>query len=646
MRLFLCITLLAVSLAAFTAVKIEQVGDAFTVTGDIYTAKVTKDGALSSLMIGEVEFMAPPTVIGWNGKPTILPGVFAAPMNQWYKPYLLPGGAVMRENTIRAEGNGWWIEYAFGADFVDFTYNGAPEGGRGFRAGYPPAELYLSLSHDLGRASDPENQGELGWPVNRPHEPGNYTILAKNGAGFHATDVTRMQAINHGWVTAEPHRLDLLIYNTYDPAQKPITHRWQLFTKADLAHSVTMEIMSPNPDHIFPENKPIVFPVKVTALYGHTLAGTLAFKGSPYVWKTPEVTGSVPLTLTAAQPTVTVQLPIHPPKPAHITGLISVTDGKAALYNQRIGFLYRPAEIPRAEPPADFDAFWEKTLAELEKIPLDLTMEPQPKLETAQGVVYKIKYRSWGGRWAWAWLTVPKKEDKVPGTLICPAVSVWQPPPAGPANGTLFLQMAIHGGDVGDYPAKSDFDYMNTNIIDRETYMLRYSYCCLARSYDILKSLPQCNGVINVQGGSQGAGLSLVMAGLRPVNSVRGVAIALCRIDWTILGYTQWGPSCPKDADPKKVAEVVRYYDPANFAHRINAPLRLCIGLFDFCAPAEGIFTAINALPKETKCAVFVDPYAGHFTINSARFNSNDPGIEIPRWHGTAEDNKVAKPEK
>lgn len=643
MREMLCIALALLSLAAFAVVKIAQEGDDFTVTGDIYTAKVTKDGALSSLIINGVEFMAPVTEISWNVK-KILPGVYAGPMNQWQNPYKMPGNAATHDNVIHAEGNGWWLEYTFGPDTIDLTYNGAPEGGRGFRAGYPPAELYLNLSHELGRACDPENQGELGWPVNRPHEPGNFTILAKNGAGFTATDVCRMQAFTSGNIIPEPHRLDLLVYNTYDSTPKPITHRLQLFTNADLAHSLTMEIISPNPDHIFQEKKPVMFPVKVNILYGQTFRGKLVFHGSPYVWKTPQVTGSVSLSLSPKNPTATVMLPIRPPKPGHYTGLISVMQGKAALYSQRVGFLYRPAEIPRAEPPVDFDTFWDTTLTELEKIPLDLTMEPQPKLETAQGVVYKIKYRSWGGRWAWAWLTVPKKTDKVPGTLRCPAVSVWQPPPAGAADGALHLEVAIHGGDVGDYPAKPDFDYMNTNITDRETYMLRYSYCCLARCYDIMKNLPQCNGEINVTGGSQGGGLSLVMAGLRPVNSVRAAAIALCRIDWTILGYTSWGPGCPQGEDPKKIAEIVRYYDPANFAHRIKAPLRLCFGLFDFCAPAEGIFTAINALPKETKCAVFIDPFGGHFTLNQTRFNSNDPGTDIPRWYGSAADNKLVRP--
>ncbi|MHB9132650.1 MAG: acetylxylan esterase [Armatimonadota bacterium] len=479
--------------------------------------------------------------------------------------------------------------------------------------------------------------------MNRKHEPGNFTILAKNGAGFTVDDVCRIQAVAHGGILPAPHRLDLLIFNTYDQTKKPLTHRLTMFKRADLAHSLTMEITSPNPDHIFPKAKVVTFPVKVTALYGHTLNGKLAFKGSPYVWKTPEVNDAVPAILTAEQPSKLLELPIHPVKPGHYTGLISVTDGKNALYNQRIGFLFRPEEIPPAQPPADFDAFWDATLAELDKIPLEMTLEPQPDKETAYGFVYKVKYRSWGGRWAWAWLTVPKKEGKVPARIICPAVSVYQPGQATPANGELSIRVAIHGGDLKDYPAKSDFDYMNTGITARDTYMLRYSYCCLARCFDIIKNHEKCNGEINVQGGSQGGGLSLVMAGIRPATRVRASTIALCRIDWTVLGFTQWGPGCPKGEDPRKIADVVSYYDPANFAHRIHTPVRLGFGLFDFCAPAEGIYTAINALPKDTPVNIFVDPFGGHFTYNSTRFDSGDAGIEVPRWLGTAEDNKLVR---
>jgi len=90
---------------------------------------------------------------------------------------------------------------------------------------------------------------------------------------------------------------------------------------------------------------------------------------------------------------------IRPPKPGHYTGLISATDGQQPIYSQRLGFMYRPEEIPAAVAPPDFDEFWAKTMAELNKTPLDMTMEEVTNKTTAAGQVFKVKYRSWGGRW-------------------------------------------------------------------------------------------------------------------------------------------------------------------------------------------------------------------------------------------------------
>ncbi|MHB9132649.1 MAG: hypothetical protein ACYDBB_16390 [Armatimonadota bacterium] len=161
MLLFALVTALVSGVSA-AGPEVKKVDDAFVITTDVYAAKVGQDGALASLEINGVEFFAPPTEITWNGKKCMLPGVYASPMNQWYLPYKMPGGAVAHDNVVAAEGNGWKISYTFLDDAIDITYEGAPEGNRSFRAGYPPAELSLSLAHDLDRACDPENQGELG----------------------------------------------------------------------------------------------------------------------------------------------------------------------------------------------------------------------------------------------------------------------------------------------------------------------------------------------------------------------------------------------------------------------------------------------------------------------------------------------------
>jgi len=624
-------------------VRLEARDDGYQATTDIYSAKVDGHAVLTSLVIGGVEFIAPPAATkDQDGTESPAPGLFACPTGQWWHRHAPPKLLPLRATTVAAEGSGWKLAYTFLPDAIELEFEGVPTGGRGFTSGYPSDDLSISLAHDLDRACDPENQGELGWPAKPKHEPGNYVILAKNGAGLIAEKAARIQAVkDKNRILTAPHRLDLLVFNTMEKRPGPVKHRLRMFNKPTLAHSVTLEIQSPNRGHLFSNVEEVVFPVKVNALYGREFTGTVSFQGAPYVWKKPELTAEAPVALSRAAPTATVSLKIRPPKPGHYTGLISITEAGKPAYSQRVGFMFQPERIPPVEAPADFDEFWDDTLRELEKIPLDLTLEERKDLESDRGRVFKVKYRSWGGRWAWAWLYEPKAEKKVAAQVMLPAVSVYQPPPPRTADGPLRIMVAIHGGDLKDYPAKPDFDYMRTGITDRETYMMRYGYCCLVRCFDIMKQHAKCNGEIEVSGGSQGAGLSLVLTGLRNAKSAQGIAVALCRIDWTVLGYAEWGPRAPEGSDPKQVAEVVRYYDPACFAHRIRTPLQLATGLFDFCAPAEGIFTAINALPKETPCKIFIDPYGGHFSLDLTGFGAGIGLVEVPRWQGTAAENKL-----
>lgn len=621
---------------------IEAQTDRYVVKTDVYTAVLDKQAVLTSLVIGGTEFLAKPTeTTDPGGKRSLAPALFACPFGQWWQRHPQPSVTSHDGHVLRAEGAGWKLDYAFTADAIELSWEGVPTGGRGFRSGYPSDELVLSFSPDLARASDPEAQGELGWPATRKHEPGNYVILAKNGAGLIAERAARITPLKDNRITDPSHRLDLLAFNTLEKGTGPLKHKLRMFREPALAHSATMEITSPNHGHLFSNVAEVTFPVKINALYGKKLKGSVSFSGAPYVWKKPALTAEVPFEIAGDATSDSVPLTIKPPKPGHYTGVVSVNiDGKP-VYSQRVGFMFQPERIPPVEAPADFDKFWDDTLAQLEKIPLDMTLEERTDLETDRGRVFKVKYRSWGGRWAWAWLYTPKGDKKVAAQVMLPAVSVYQPPPPRAADGSLRIMVAIHGGDLKDYPAKPDFDYMRTGITSRETYMLRYSYCCLVRCFDMMKRHAGCNGEIEISGGSQGAGLSLVLTGLRNAKSSQGIAVALCRIDWTVLGHAEWGPRAPEGSDPKQVAEVVRYFDPACFAHRIRTPLQLATGLFDFCAPAEGIFTAINALPKETECKVFIDPYGGHFTLDLTGFNAGSGAVEVPRWHGTAAENKL-----
>lgn len=619
-------------------VQMNREGAGCRVVTPVYSVLVDASGSIQSLRIGETEFLEAQTTYVYQGQTVDWPGTTCGRGQGGGQPLKLERlarVASVSNTTLRAEGDQWWVEYRFLPDAIEYTVGGQP-GGIPF-SGYPRVFFCWNLARHLDRACDPSNQGELGWPVKRAYAEGPLTVLDSKGAGLTGLPAcTLSQEAGRGWPL-------MLCVPAENPESKPLRYRLQVFRKADVAHSIKLEIVSPNPDHFFFGATPVTFPVKIEALYGHEVSGKVRYAGAPFVWKTPPLTAERDCRLTVAAPAQTIPLTLQPPQPGQYTGAITVTDDTHVLAGKRIGFVWRPERIPPAPVPADFDTFWDETLAQLEAIPLELELTPQPDKETAVGRVFKARFRSWGGRWAWAWLYVPKSTNPVAARVICPPVSNYQPGLARTAGGDLSIAAAVHGGDVSESPAKADFDYMNSWIDSREDYALRYSYCNLVRCFDIVKSQPQCNGTVTVSGGSQGAGLSLVLAGLRPAAEVSGNSVALCRIDWTILGHTRWGPVCPKGADPVKIAAIVAYYDPARFAHRIRCKVRLGFGLFDWCAPAEAIFSAVNGLPKDTPVELYADPFGDHHNSDLGRLFQKSAPIEIPRWQGSDEENKVVR---
>jgi cephalosporin-C deacetylase-like acetyl esterase len=610
----------------------------YVITTDTYVAQVDRDGALCSLVVKGQEFLAPPRLVGNAPRNMWTEPAMMACQERWsHFPFRLPGVKSHTDNVIRAENADWWLEYRFLPDSIEMAFQGAPDGSTSFGNGYPAAQIAFRLNNGLHRACDPGVQGELGWPVARPTEPGDYAVMAQNGACILFEGAQYLESRSEG---ADPPNWRHVLYTgSHARTDQPITRRLRLYKQAPLSNSLTVSVISPNPNHMFSQTEEVTFPVKLTAHYGQSLKGTLQFKGSPYIWQKPEIAAEIPVDLSAQVPSRTVQLTLKPPQPGHYTGEVIVTDGTGELCKTRLGSMFRPEEIAPVVPPPGFDEWWAKNMAELDKVPLDLTLEEQKDKENAKGRVYKVKYRSWEGRWAYAWLHVPKAEGKFPAKVVCPPVSAYQPGVAQPASGELSIYVAVHGGDISEPLPKCDFDYFRTGIESRETFMLRYSYCCLVRCFDIIQAHEKCNGEVHVTGSSQGAGLSLVLGGLRSPTTITGVAVALVRIDWTALGYTKWGPGpLPGlEVDPQLLAEELRYYDPACFARHIRAPLKIGMALFDWCAPAEGIFTAINALPPDTKCEVFIDPFAGHHTIDYSRMQGDL--IEVPRWQGTAAEN-------
>lgn len=281
--------------------------------------------------------------------------------------------------------------------------------------------------------------------------------------------------------------------------------------------------------------------------------------------------------------------------------------------------------VPTVTLPEDFDAFWQAGLAELEKVELDPTLELLPERCTKDVDVYHVSYGNVRNSRMYGVLTVPKKEGKYPAVLRLPGANV--SPKSGDVaharEGVIVLELGIHGIPVNmegsvyqDLTNGVLASYWIQNLHDRNEYFYRRVYLGAVKGVDFLLSLPQCNGVVGTMGGSQGGALSIVVSRLDP--RVKATAIyfpALCDLEGYTHGRAGGWPHVFKNPENCTEAKLTtaRYFDAANFARGLQAPVGYIYGYNDLvCAPTTTCAT-YNVIPAPKH--VIIGENIGHWTF-------------------------------
>jgi len=155
------------------------------------------------------------------------------------------------------------------------------------------------------------------------------------------------------------------------------------------------------------------------------------------------------------------------------------------------------------------------------------------------------------------------------------------------------------------------------NIVDRHTYAYRGFYVDTWRGLDFLLSRDEVDPArIGVTGSSQGGGLTIVTAAMRPeVRAAAAGAPYLCgfmdAIELTrtypyeeISDYLRTHP----ERRPE-VEETLAYFDGISFADRISCPIIVNIGLQDNVCPPETGYALFDRIGSKDKQLY---PYDGH----------------------------------
>jgi cephalosporin-C deacetylase len=289
--------------------------------------------------------------------------------------------------------------------------------------------------------------------------------------------------------------------------------------------------------------------------------------------------------------------------------------------------------LPERQEPADFEAFWQNTLAEAAQFPLEAVFEPVDfGLETLE--TYDVTFRGYAGQPIKGWLLLPRGHK---GRLPCVVEYIGYGGGRGfpiswllwASSGFAHFVMDTRGqgctwlkGDTPDYEPEGSNPqapgFMTRGVLSPKTYYFRRVFTDAVRAIAAARQHPAVDPErIAVAGGSQGGGISLAAAGLQP-----DVAACLPEVPFLChyrratelidtLPYVEITNFCKIHRDKvEQVFETLSYFDGVNFACRARAEAFFSVGLMDMTCPPSTVFAAYNHYAGTKQIKVW--PYNQH----------------------------------
>ncbi len=288
---------------------------------------------------------------------------------------------------------------------------------------------------------------------------------------------------------------------------------------------------------------------------------------------------------------------------------------------------------PERDEPPDFEAFWKSTLDDARAFPLNATFEKVDYGLVAQDT-FDVTFAGFGGQPIKGWLILPKQRA---GGLPCIVEYI------GYGGGRSFaidwLLWASAGyahfvmdtrgqgsswlmGDTADlYADGGNAHYpgnMTHGILDPKHYYYRRVFTDAVRAIEAARSHSDVDASqIAVTGGSQGGGITIVVAGLVP-------EVAAAMPDVPFLCHYRRATEIVDSYPYKEIAEychvhrdkvdtvfrTLSYFDGVNFSVRAKAKALFSTGLMDQVCPPSTVYAAYNYWAGEKEIKVY--PYNGH----------------------------------
>lgn len=281
--------------------------------------------------------------------------------------------------------------------------------------------------------------------------------------------------------------------------------------------------------------------------------------------------------------------------------------------------------LPVTRQPADFKDFWEKAVADARKWDLEPMMTLMPERCTSKVKVYHVSWinNDWGSR-MYGILSMPAAEGRYPAVLKLPGAGVrgYNGDITHAEKGFIVLEVGVHGIPVNQ-PAEVYAGlyngalkrYHSFNMEDRDRYYYKRIFTGCVRGIDFIEQLPEYNGCLATFGGSQGGGLSIIIAGLdKRVKGLVSYYPAMSDMAGYTAGRAGGWPHTLKDKKyhTPQILNTLAYFDVSSFAREVNVPGFYTFGYNDMVCPPTTTMSVYNVIdaPKELRIAETTAHYA------------------------------------
>ena len=269
--------------------------------------------------------------------------------------------------------------------------------------------------------------------------------------------------------------------------------------------------------------------------------------------------------------------------------------------------------------PADVARFWADTIQELDRTPMNPTLEDAPELSSRDFVTYRLALDSFQGKRIRSWFSVPKDAPpvgKMPAVLAVPGYGGDK---AIPIHLVMsgFAVLTLYPRGQGESLQEWQLEHgtkLTYNVTNKDDYYYRGGYMDCLRGLDFLCSRTEVDSErLGMWSRSQGGGFTLATASL---DGRLRVAVAeepfLCNypesIKITTTPYVELSDYAAQHPEQRQaMLDTLAYFDPLNLVQDITCPTLVNIGMKDETCPYHTIMPVFEKITAPKGLHVYPD---------------------------------------